>query len=246
MLEQMIAFFLSWFTNPSLIGIGLALIFGAVWLAIYPWLWAVMAGSALLALLAVTFIQIPLQIWTGDGFHYYWSQETLLRWFFVVSILPILYSGLVQEGAKLVPIVIYWWRKGKSIDPRLGLAIGAIAGAVGAQLHLCRRLELADGADRGYSGAGSILGEILCRCLPHRRQRARWLGFGQRLGVAVLPAVIFPACLPELQRCFPAGRSYHNSANGNICRGLGCPGKRRRPLAALEERNPDGDSAGRS
>jgi len=136
MLEQMIAFFLSWFTNPSLIGIGLALIFGAVWLAIYwpplfkkPWLWAVMAGSALLALLAVTFVQIPLQIWTGDGFHYYWSQETLLRWFFVVSILPILYSGLVQEGAKLVPIVIYWWRKGKSIDPRLGLAIGAIAGA---------------------------------------------------------------------------------------------------------------------
>ncbi len=136
MLEQMIAFFVSWFTNPSVWGIGLAIIFGAVWLVGYwpplfkkPWIWAIMIGSAFLSLIAVAFVQIPLQIWTGEGFNYYWSRETLMGWIFLVSILPILYSGLVQEGAKLVPIIIYWWRKGKNIDPRLGLAIGAVAGA---------------------------------------------------------------------------------------------------------------------
>jgi RsiW-degrading membrane proteinase PrsW (M82 family) len=40
-----------------------------------------------------------------------------------------LLSGLVQEGAKMVPMVFWWWRSGRSIDPRLGLAIGAVAGA---------------------------------------------------------------------------------------------------------------------
>jgi RsiW-degrading membrane proteinase PrsW (M82 family) len=35
----------------------------------------------------------------------------------------------VQEGAKLVPVVVYWWRSGKNIDPKLGLIIGAVAGA---------------------------------------------------------------------------------------------------------------------
>ena len=27
-----------------------------------------------------------------------------------------------------MPVVGYWWRKGKNIDPKLGLAIGAVAG----------------------------------------------------------------------------------------------------------------------
>jgi len=35
----------------------------------------------------------------------------------------------VQEGAKLVPVVVYWRGSGKNIDPKLGLAIGAVAGA---------------------------------------------------------------------------------------------------------------------
>ena len=29
----------------------------------------------------------------------------------------------------MVPMVVYWWRSGKNIDPKLGLAIGAMAGA---------------------------------------------------------------------------------------------------------------------
>lgn len=136
MVEQMVAFFVSGFANPSILGIGLALAFGAIWLAGYwpplfkkHWLWAVLASSAILTWAAVAFIQIPLQLWTGQLLNHFWSQEILMRWLLLAGIPAILLSGLVQEGSKLVPIVIYWWRKGRSIDPKLGLAIGAVAGA---------------------------------------------------------------------------------------------------------------------
>ncbi|MFC2046995.1 hypothetical protein ACFLTK_01800 [Chloroflexota bacterium] len=142
MLELMVNFFTSWFTNSSgsltlaLLGIGLAIAFGAVWLASYwpplfkkHWVWAVIVSSAILPLAAVTFIQIPLQIWSGQALKYFWSEEILMRWLLLTGIPQILLSGLVQEGAKLVPIVVYWWRQGKNINPKLGLAIGAVAGA---------------------------------------------------------------------------------------------------------------------
>ena len=135
MLEQMIGFFVSWFANPSVLGIGLAIAFGAVWLAGYwpplfkkHWLWAVLVSSAILSLAAVSFIQIPLQALTGQALNYFWSQEVLLSWLLLAGIPQILLSGLVQEGSKLVPVVLYWWRKGRNIDPKLGLAIGAVAG----------------------------------------------------------------------------------------------------------------------
>jgi len=136
MVEQMVGFFVSWFANPSAWGIGLAVIFGVVWLACYwpplfkkPWAWAVLVTSAILSWAAVAFIQIPLQLWSGQALNHFWSQEILMSWLLLAGIPAILLSGLVQEGAKLVPIVIYWWRKGKNIDPKLGLAIGAVAGA---------------------------------------------------------------------------------------------------------------------
>ena len=136
MLEQMVAFFLSWFATPSLIGIGLAIAFGAIWLAGYwpplfkqYWLWAVLVISAILSLTAVSFIQIPLQVWTGQALGYFWSQEILMRWLLLAGIPQVLLSGLVQEGSKLVPVVVWWWRADRSIAPKLGLAIGAVAGA---------------------------------------------------------------------------------------------------------------------
>ena len=52
-----------------------------------------------------------------------------MRWILLAAIPQILLSGLMQEGSKLVPVVVYWWRSGKNIDPKLGLAIGAVAGA---------------------------------------------------------------------------------------------------------------------
>jgi len=142
MIDYMVTFFKSFFQNPSASGthlalaIGLAIAFGAVWLACYrpplfkkPWLWAVLVSSAFLALAAASFIQIPLQVWTGQALSHFWSQEVLMRWILLAGIPQILLSGLVQEGAKLVPVVVYWQRSGKNIDPKLGLAIGAVAGA---------------------------------------------------------------------------------------------------------------------
>ncbi len=132
MLEQMVNFFSSWFANPSVLGIALAVVFGAVWLVCFwpplfkrPWLWAVLAGSAILTLVAVTFVQIPLQIRVGQAL----GQEVLLQKPLLASIPAILFSGLVQEGSKLLPIVLFWWRKGKDIDPKLWLVTGAVAGA---------------------------------------------------------------------------------------------------------------------
>lgn len=134
--QQIIGFFMSWFANPSLLGIGLAILFGAIWLAGYwpalfkrHWLWAVLVGSALLSLSAVSFIQIPLQYWSGMALLRFWSNDVLMQWLLLSAIPPVLLSGLVQEGSKLVPVVVYWWRSGKSIDPTMGLVIGAVAGA---------------------------------------------------------------------------------------------------------------------
>ncbi|MGB6873230.1 MAG: hypothetical protein WBE46_03685 [Dehalococcoidia bacterium] len=136
MIDYMVIFFKSFFQNPSAWGIGLAIAFGAVWLVGYrpplfkkPWLWAILAGSAFLTLAAVSFIQIPLQAWAGQALRHFWSQEVLMRWILLAGIPQILLTGLVQEGSKLVPVVVYWWRSGKHIDPKLGLAIGAVAGA---------------------------------------------------------------------------------------------------------------------
>jgi RsiW-degrading membrane proteinase PrsW (M82 family) len=132
----MVSFFVSFFQNPSVWGIGLAIVFGAVWLAgsrpplfKKPWLWAVLVSSAFLTLAAVSFIQIPLWVWTGQALNHFWSPEVLTRWILLAGIPQILLGGLVQEGSKLVPVVVYWWRSGKNIDPKLGLAIGAVAGA---------------------------------------------------------------------------------------------------------------------
>ena len=51
-----------------------------------------------------------------------------MRWLLLAGIPQILFSGLVQEGSKLVPVVIWWWRSNRRIDSKLGLAIGAVAG----------------------------------------------------------------------------------------------------------------------
>ena len=141
MLEYMVNFFVSGFVYPGilwnqvLLGIGLGVVFGAVWLTPYwtpilkkPWAWAVLAGGAFLSWLAVALIQLPLQIWAGQALGYFWSREILMRWLLLAGIPQILFSGLVQEGSKLVPVVIYWWKSGRNIDPKLGLAIGAVAG----------------------------------------------------------------------------------------------------------------------
>ena len=141
MFNQLVSFFISGFVfnNISwykiLLGVGLGIVFGAIWFTAYwtpilkkTWSWVVLASSAFLTWIVVSFIQIPLQAWTGNILNTFWSQEVLMRWLLLAGIPQILLSGLVQEGSKLVPVVIYWWRKGRNIDPKLGLAIGAVSG----------------------------------------------------------------------------------------------------------------------
>ena len=136
MLEQITTFFASFFANPSAWGIGLAIYFGTIWLAPYypplfkqARLWVVMVASAFSALAAASFVQIPLQLLEGQAIGGLWSQEYVMSRILLFGIPQILLSGLVQEGAKMVPLVWYWRREGKSLDPKLGLAIGAAAGA---------------------------------------------------------------------------------------------------------------------
>ncbi len=139
--------FTSFFQNPTVWGIGLAIGFGAVWLAGYlpplfrrPSLWAILVSSAFLTLAATLFIQIPLHVWTEDALNRFWSQEVLARWFLLASIPQLLIGVLVQEGAKLVPVVLYW-RIHENTAPKLGLAIGAVAGAGFAIFEAQRELN---------------------------------------------------------------------------------------------------------
>lgn len=136
MFEYMVETFISYFRNLSFTGIILAIIFGAIWLACYRpplfkkyWLWAVLAGSALLTLIAIVLVQIPLQTWTIRGLVNAWGEQTILQWALLAGIPNVVYIGLVQEGAKLVPAAVYWRQTGKSLGPGLMLAIGAVAGA---------------------------------------------------------------------------------------------------------------------
>ena len=52
-----------------------------------------------------------------------------MRWILLAGIPQILLSGLVQEGSKLVPVVIWWLGEGRKLDLKTGLIVGAVAGA---------------------------------------------------------------------------------------------------------------------
>jgi RsiW-degrading membrane proteinase PrsW (M82 family) len=138
----MMDFLKSWFSYPGLewylilVSIGLAIAFGVIWLLgtkppliKKPGLWAVAITSAFLTMLAITFVQIPLRYYYGQLINSNLSQDTIVNMLLLVGIPLVLINGLVQEGAKMIPMVFWWWRSDKKIDPKMGLIIGAIAGA---------------------------------------------------------------------------------------------------------------------
>lgn len=142
MLQQMIGFFTSAFNFPGLswalilIAITLGIAFGAIWLTPYwpplarkPWFWVVGIVSTILTWTAIAFVQIPLQTWAGQALLHFWDQRTLTQWLLLAGIPQVLLSGLVQEGAKLVPVFFYWWRANRNFAPKFGLITGAVAGA---------------------------------------------------------------------------------------------------------------------
>ena len=138
MIERMLGFLAYFFGSAGLVGIVLAVVFGAVWLALYrppllrkPWLWAVLAGSAVLTPIAIFCADDSAMIpyWVWQAYTYFWSREVLTEWVLLINVPVLLLNGLVKEGAKLAPVAVYWWRAGRDMPPKLGLIIGAVAGA---------------------------------------------------------------------------------------------------------------------
>jgi len=130
------AFFPYFFAGPTILGWGCAIVFTAIWLACYrppllskPWLWAVFFAGAILAPVAMVIASYPLRYGVTALFSYLGSPEALQKWAWLLSIPSIFLFGLVLEGAKLVPVVVYWLRKNREIEPKFGLLIGAVAGA---------------------------------------------------------------------------------------------------------------------
>jgi RsiW-degrading membrane proteinase PrsW (M82 family) len=142
LLEQSVKLFSSAFAFPGLstslilIAIGLAIVFGAVWVAAYMpsllkdrWLWLVAIVSAFVTWTCIAFIQVPLQLLSGQALLLFWDQNTLQSAAVFSGIPSTLLSGLVQEGSKLLPIVIFWLINKKRLDPITGLIAGAMSGA---------------------------------------------------------------------------------------------------------------------
>jgi len=141
LLDQITQFFLSALYFPGLswkliiVAITLGLVFGVLWLLVY-WpsirknkvLLFVGTISAILTWSAIAFVQIPLQTCSSQVLIHFWNLATLSRWLLLAGIPGILLSGLVQEGAKLLPVVFYWVGNNHRIDTRTGLMAGAIAG----------------------------------------------------------------------------------------------------------------------
>ena len=139
--QTMLSSFTRSFNYPGLsvtlclIGIGLGLAFGAVWLALYRpplirerWLWTVGAVSAFFTWAAIAFVQVPLQTWTGDLLRHFWAPLILNHWLLLSAIPVILLSGIVQEAAKLATVIGYRrWRGELSV--RTIVLAGVVAGA---------------------------------------------------------------------------------------------------------------------
>jgi RsiW-degrading membrane proteinase PrsW (M82 family) len=133
------SFLESWFIYTGvewhliLIAIAVAIFFGVIWMIFHQprirdnWPLAVMVFSAFFTVVAIAVVQVPLQYYINEGMSNLWSRLTLNDWLLLAGIPTVLLSGLVQEGAKMVPMVA-WWRGRKGLDLKMGLAIGALAG----------------------------------------------------------------------------------------------------------------------
>lgn len=134
------SFLESWFNYPGvgwdmiLIAVALALFFGAFWLIFYRqprstggWFLPIAVFSALFTVVVMAFVLTPLQYYASQALIHFWNNITLNDWLLLAGLPIVLIGALGQEGAKMVPMVV-WWRGRKNLDPKLGLAIGAIAG----------------------------------------------------------------------------------------------------------------------
>ena len=135
--QQMLDFLSRFFwASPSILGWSLAIIFGVIWLACYrppliskPWLWVVLLGGAVMAPIAIVITSFPISYGISRLLGHYMTPESVRSWGWLISIPSIFIFALVWEGAKLVPVTVYWWQKNRELEPKLGLLVGAVAGA---------------------------------------------------------------------------------------------------------------------
>jgi RsiW-degrading membrane proteinase PrsW (M82 family) len=60
---------------------------------------------------------------------HFWSRTIIAHWYLLAGIPIVLLSGLVQEAAKLAPVLFYRWRSRMNFTPKFGLIAGAVSGA---------------------------------------------------------------------------------------------------------------------
>ena len=120
-----------YFRYVTLSGSGLALLFALLWLLLYrppffkqPRLWLVMLGGALAGVLAVSIIQTPLSILINK----LWHEDAGAGRLLLVGLLSVVTIGLVQEGAKLLPLLVLRKQLGGQLDEQQGLSAGAVSG----------------------------------------------------------------------------------------------------------------------
>lgn len=144
MVEQMFQLFTSFFRLPTasagwtLFAIGLALVYGAIWIAgFWPplfknWrLWLVLVAGFILPTIILSFIQLPLQYTT---FQYLaplldkYFQDIAVK--LITGILLAIIFGLTVQGALFIPVFYYRLNRLDEFTPRFGLMVGALSGAV--------------------------------------------------------------------------------------------------------------------
>jgi len=135
MWENIWQFFIAIYSNPTVEGIGIALIMGAIWLAVFriplgkqPRLWIFLAVGALLFGPTIGLLQFPLQMLSMQALFQAWGAEIWQERLLLSEIPAMLITGFVQEGMKLVPVLIYRKHRQPRSD-REALLAGAAVGA---------------------------------------------------------------------------------------------------------------------
>ncbi|OGO15658.1 MAG: hypothetical protein A2Z02_01110 [Chloroflexi bacterium RBG_16_48_7] len=143
MVEQMFQLFTSFYRLPEapvgwiLFAFGLALVFGAIWIAgFWPplfknWrLWLVLAGGIILPTIALSFIQLPLQNVVSQpviALLGKYLQNIAVN--LITGLLMAIISGLILQGVLLIPVIYYRLNRPDEFTPRFGLMVGALSGA---------------------------------------------------------------------------------------------------------------------
>jgi len=144
MLEQILRIFTTFYKLPAvepwliIMAIGLALLYGAIWLAGFlppvfkNWkLWIFAIVSYIIPTIIISFIQYPVKTLIGQGLtgflSLYFQQTAVVL---MAGIIVVIVSGLIIEGAKLVTVFYYRLNWKQEFTPRFGLMLGALSGAV--------------------------------------------------------------------------------------------------------------------